>query len=237
MILKLIFVLCIRSSLYQTFYRKKPATANIASLALECTNFAISVGFVFLRMVKLLLTAALYVGRIDTFFLAPGVGQLGPVELDRYPQIFLKDILAQEAHRHPYLELIGTMYLMKLRYGDHFGKRAGSTWRLIFVHALMPWLHRYRVLDEDDGDDINSLEEQTLEFKDVHSSTYREERESFAKAKRGLIRTRSSGKQLLLDFINEGTKDAEEENAKLKQEVDSLQAEIERLKSMIDASS
>ena len=58
----------------------------------------------FLRMCKLLLTAALYVGRIDTPFLAPGVGRLGCFELDGYPVIFVQDILSHEAHRHPYLE-------------------------------------------------------------------------------------------------------------------------------------
>lgn len=99
-------------------------------------------------MCKLLITSALYVGRIDTPFLAPGVGRLGDLELDGYPAIFMKDILSHEAHRHPYLELMGVMYLMKLRYGEHFGNRAGSTWRLIFVYALMPWLSTYRILRE-----------------------------------------------------------------------------------------
>lgn len=34
---------------------------------------------------------------------------------------------------------------MKLRYGEKFGIRAGSCWRLLFVYVLMPWLHQYRV--------------------------------------------------------------------------------------------
>jgi hypothetical protein len=37
------------------------------------------------------------------------------------------------------------MYLLKLRYGNHFGNRGGSTWRLLFVYALMPWMHKYRI--------------------------------------------------------------------------------------------
>jgi hypothetical protein len=44
------------------------------------------------------------------------------------------------------MEQLGVIYMMKLRYRHHFGNRAGSCWRLIFVYALMPWLHRYRVL-------------------------------------------------------------------------------------------
>lgn len=79
---------------FRAFYRKKPAAANIVALILECTNFALSVGFVFMRMVKLLVAAALYVGRIDTPFLAPGVGRVGSFEIDTYPAIFLKDILS-----------------------------------------------------------------------------------------------------------------------------------------------
>jgi hypothetical protein len=132
--------------MYKGFYRKRPLAANLSALALECANFALSAGFVFLRMVKLLFTAAVFIGRIDTPFLAPGVGRVGCLELDYYPYIYRKDILASEAHRHPYIETLGVMYLMKLRYGENFGKTAGSCWRLLFVYALMPWLHRYRVL-------------------------------------------------------------------------------------------
>lgn len=106
-----------RASYYQAFYRKKPASANISALAFECTNFSLTVGFVALRMCKLILAAALFVGRIDTPVLADGVGRFGNFEIDNYPYIFYKDILSHEAHRHPYIELLGVMYLMKLRYG------------------------------------------------------------------------------------------------------------------------
>ena len=34
---------------------------------------------------------------------------------------------------------------MKLRHNEKFGQRAGSAWRLIFVYALMPWLHNHRI--------------------------------------------------------------------------------------------
>lgn len=35
---------------------------------------------------------------------------------------------------------------MKLRYASQFGNRAGTCWKLIFVYALKPWLHKYRIL-------------------------------------------------------------------------------------------
>ena len=70
------------------------------------------------------------------------------IELDAYPIQFRQDLLVHDTHRHPYMERLSVLYMMKLRYGDKFGSRAGSAWRLIFVMALMPWLRRYR-LDED----------------------------------------------------------------------------------------
>jgi hypothetical protein len=57
---------------------------------------------------------------------------------------------------------MGVMYLMKLRYGEHFGNRAGSTWRLIFVYALMPWLNKYRILREGKAED--AVTEDTARF-------------------------------------------------------------------------
>jgi hypothetical protein len=145
-LIRQIAVRCCRRAYYRGFYRKKPAAANLSLLALEWANFALSAGFIFMRMVKLLLVAGAFIGRIDSPFLAPGVGEIGPLELDNYPTVHLKDVLSQEAHRHPYIEQLGTIYLMKLRYREHFGKTAGSCWRLLFVYALMPWLHKYRVL-------------------------------------------------------------------------------------------
>jgi hypothetical protein len=113
-------------------------------------------------MIKLLIAACLFIGRIDTPFLAPGVGRLGGLELDNYPTVFMKDLLQHEAHRHPYIEMIGVMYLMKLRYRDHFGSRAGTAWRLLFVYALMPWMHKYRIhVNEDVGFLMQNVNEST----------------------------------------------------------------------------
>ena len=67
---------------FQGFYRKKPAFANIYFLAMDWANFGLAAGFVFVRMVKLLLVSAFSVGRIDTDFLAKGIGQVGPYQFD-----------------------------------------------------------------------------------------------------------------------------------------------------------
>jgi len=167
-LLKLTIVCFVRCTFYQAFYRRRPAAANIAALALECANLALSVGFVFLRAIRFIVSGVLFIGRIDTPFLASGVGRIGNFELDHYPTIFTKDLLAQEAHGHPYIDLLGVMYLMKLRYGEHFGSRAGSTWRLIFVYALMPWLHKYRVLTKS-ATKVHIKENETIIGEESHN--------------------------------------------------------------------
>ena len=93
---RLILVCMCRCTLYKSFYRERPGIANIIVLALEWANFALSVGFVFARMVKLLIAAGMSIGRIDTPFLAPGVGRIGPIELDNSPTVHLKDMLSHE---------------------------------------------------------------------------------------------------------------------------------------------
>jgi len=99
-------------------------------------------------MFKIILISVASVGNIDRRLLAEGVGQIGPLEFDPYPTIHLRDLVAHEAHRHPYIEILGTVYLMKLRYSERFGSRSGSAWRLMFVYALLPWMHQYRIPDE-----------------------------------------------------------------------------------------
>jgi hypothetical protein len=64
-------------------------------------------------------------------FLAKGLGRIGPIELDGYPTIHLRELLSHEAHRHPYIELLGYIYLLKLRHSDEFGKTAGTCWRYV----------------------------------------------------------------------------------------------------------
>jgi hypothetical protein len=104
---------------------------------------------------------------IDTFsFRSPG--KIGPFDLDNldgYPKVFMRDVLIHEAHRHPYLELLGTMYLYKIRYAESFGKTAGSCWRLLLVYGLMPWLHQYRIQTR------SRLDEAVLRS-DVDSTTF-----------------------------------------------------------------
>jgi len=149
---KVIILMSLRKILFKGFYRKSPAFANCMMVCMECWNLALTVLSMLQRLVKLMLVTGFYVGRLDTPMLAKGVGNIGPVPLDDFPIQFRKDLLLHDAHRHPYMERLGVMYMLKLRYGDDFATRAGSAWRLIFVMALMPWLRRFRV-NEDEGDE------------------------------------------------------------------------------------
>jgi len=76
-----------------------------------------------------------------------------------------------QAHRHPYIEQLGVIYLMKLRYARHFGERAGTCWRLIFVYALMPWLHKYRIQARPKSKRLKDIETQfpSLKFKSLRN--------------------------------------------------------------------
>ena len=162
-ICKVIILLSLRRVLFSGFYRKSPAFANCLLVVMECWNLALTVVSMLQRLIKLLLVSAFYVGRLDTPLLAKGVGNLGPIPLDDDPIQFRKDLLMHDAHRHPYMERLGVMYMLKLRYGDEFATRAGSAWRLIFVMALMPWLRRFRINEELEEEVIITVEQKAID--------------------------------------------------------------------------
>jgi len=145
-IVKLIMSMLLNRN-FAGFYRKAPLIANIASLGFECWHLAVAVSYVFTRAIIMLLICICYIGRIDRPVFSDGVGQVGSFSLDRYPDYFFQDLLATDAHRHPYIERLGLMYLMKLKHGDKFATKAGSTWRLLFVFALMPYLRKDRIIE------------------------------------------------------------------------------------------
>ena len=98
------------------FYRKRPLIANISCLCLECWNFALTCLTIFLRTLQLLIVIMVYVGRFDIPILAKGMEKFGPIQLDSFPSIFRKNLLAVDAHRHPYLERLGMLVSFLLRF-------------------------------------------------------------------------------------------------------------------------
>eukprot|EP00551_Chaetoceros_affinis_P002248 CAMPEP_0203652418 /NCGR_PEP_ID=MMETSP0088-20131115/30106_1 /ASSEMBLY_ACC=CAM_ASM_001087 /TAXON_ID=426623 /ORGANISM="Chaetoceros affinis, Strain CCMP159" /LENGTH=229 /DNA_ID=CAMNT_0050511955 /DNA_START=709 /DNA_END=1398 /DNA_ORIENTATION=- len=153
--MKKVFVEVFGKYNFAAFYRKKPALINIVSVALECWHIFLSIAFVTTRAIILIVLAVFFIGRIDRKFLADDIG------LDFYPIVFRQAVLAADAHRHPYIERLGMMYMMKLKHGDQFGRKSSSTWRLLFVFVLMPWLQKYRIVNESEK---KTIEEREIEM-------------------------------------------------------------------------
>ncbi|KAL9190376.1 hypothetical protein ACHAXT_007587 [Thalassiosira profunda] len=143
MLLKWIALIGFRRKCARAYYRRSVALTNLVGVILESWNLGLTTSYMIFRSIKLLAAATLFIGRVDVPFLSDHACFVGPLELDAYPLMFRKDLLSHEAHRHPYLERLGLMYMMKLRHDD-FGNKAGSCWRLLFVYALCPWMRKYR---------------------------------------------------------------------------------------------
>ena len=140
-----IFLYVFRGVFFQNLYRKNVLGANIMHIVLEAWSVALSVGYVAWKIFNILLVCTFFLARVDQNFLAPGVGKIGPLVVDELPDHFRRDLVVHEAHRHPYIEMLGMACLIKLRAGDGFGRHGNSCWRVMLVLALMPWLSKYRI--------------------------------------------------------------------------------------------
>lgn len=87
-----------RKNMYRGFMRQRPALLNILNTFHEGWMANLSVLTIPLRFVTLLLVTFFYLGRIDTVFLAPGVGWIiNKFPLDGLPIIFRRDLFLHEA--------------------------------------------------------------------------------------------------------------------------------------------
>lgn len=160
--LKVLLTLFCRKRFFRSFYRISEGGSNMASLALECWYIGIGGGILLGRLTQFLLAAAFWIGRIDVPFLADNVGLLG-YKFDYVPMFYIQDILVHEAHRHPYIERLGAMYLMRLARKD-FVSKANNAWRQLFLLSLMPWLMRYRVHGKNRVEDSVSDQQNEAKF-------------------------------------------------------------------------
>jgi hypothetical protein len=144
-IIKTVVLMFLRNLHFKNFYRKKPASANLFFLVMEVWNVALSFGYIVVRIIKILLISLFFVARFDEQLLAPGVGRVAGIELDGFWLCFRKDLLMHEAHRHPYIERLGLLCLLKLNHRERFGARPNACWRLLYVLVSMPWVKKYRV--------------------------------------------------------------------------------------------
>lgn len=127
------------------FYRERPVIANLTSVTLEGWNLATTSAFMISRAIQIMVIVAVNVGRFDRPILSRDLDEVGSMVVDKYPLYFYQDLLSTDAHRHPYIERLGMMFLMKLKH-PNFAKRAGSMWRLLFVMALMPYVRKNRIV-------------------------------------------------------------------------------------------
>jgi hypothetical protein len=97
-LIRFILLLFLRKKYFTAFYRRSPAVTNIAGLALECWQIALTVGYTSARSIRLLIASLFYMGRIDVPMLNTDT-KVGPLHVDYYPMVFRKDLLQHEAHR------------------------------------------------------------------------------------------------------------------------------------------
>lgn len=116
LIVKIIILIFARKSLFNGFFRSRPAGGNLMLLIFECWAMGLTVLSILIRLVKLILVAVFYIGRIDTPLFASGVGNIFCIPLDAFPIQYRKDLLLHEAHRHrKCLMSFGGYLLMKLK--------------------------------------------------------------------------------------------------------------------------
>jgi hypothetical protein len=177
MVLKSVMVSFCRKRYFRAFYRIFPGRSNITTLALECWYIGLGGGVLVGRLTQFLLAAAFWIGRIDEPFLADSVNVLG-YKFDYVPLNFTTEILVHEAHRHPFIDRLGTMYLMCLRHKT-FGTNAGACWRQLFTLTLMPWLMKYRMFHEQRSMESLRDQESELELQKDEDKEYLQVAEEF----------------------------------------------------------
>ena len=129
---------------------------------------------------------------------------------DYIPHHFFKELLVHEAHRHPYIEQLAQMYLMRLRHRENFVTEAGSAWRQLMVMAIFPWLENHRIFVDE------RRQEAEQEAEDMEGKQQREAKrfQGFKDMNDGVVHAAGTGTNEVLEIGNEvygATKDVVDE--------------------------
>ena len=138
-----VFAFAVVKTSCRGFYRKNVNRNNVAGLAMEAVTIGLGIFYAFTRVAKILVVTLLYISRVDTNLLSIDLN-VGPLQ-DQYPKYFRQQLLLHESHKHPWLEVLGKLYLMKFRYRENFVSSAGYSYRLIFALSILPNLRKYRL--------------------------------------------------------------------------------------------
>lgn len=145
------------------------------------------------RVGQILFAAAFWIGRIDVQFLDENVSLLG-YSFDYVPIHYRQELLVHEAHKHPFINRLGGMFLMRMKHGVNFSSAAGAKWRLLFTMALFPWLAKYRKHKDDNNEDEELLRLSSLS---TPKKGRIERLRNRIAAKEGLKRLGEGGKQTM----------------------------------------
>ena len=199
--LKSVVMMLGRKKYHQAFMRKRPRAANYNSLAMECWHLGVGGGTLLSRLGQFLFAAAFWIGRIDVPFLAESVNLFG-YSFDYVPINYRKEILVHETHKHPFINRLGGMFLMRIKHGSNFSSAAGTQWRLLFTIALFPWLAKYRKRKDKKDEEEKSM------MLSSFVSTPREGRiqrlKNRIEARERLTAFRGRGKQAISEAASEG---------------------------------
>ena len=165
--IKTVLMMLSRKEFHQALMRKRVKASNYNALAMECWQLGVGGGALLSRLGQFLFAASFWIGRIDVVFLDEDVSLFG-YSFDYVPINYRTELVVHEVHKHPWINRLGGMFLMRIKHGQDFSSVAGAKWRLLFTLSLFPWLARYRK-KRGGGDDGDSDDDELMALSSINT--------------------------------------------------------------------